>query len=1266
MDIPGVTLDEILAIENFRRKTDGFVYGVLPSSEAYYDSNGNIQGFSVLFCEWLSNLFGFPFVPKFVEWEDYNAALARFDIDFSGIMIATEEQRETYYMTDAIATHVMQCFRLTNSIPLEYIAQLRPLRYVFIEGSSTIEQVSYRLANDAYEVILAKNTDEVHEMLYNGEADAFFNENMMEAAFDTYGDVVASDFFPLIYTPVSLATMNPAMKPVITIVQKALDDGALSYLTVLYNEGQQEYRKHKLYMMLNEEERVYIRDNPVIPFVAEHYNYPISFYNKYENKWEGIYFDVIREITELTGLTFKMVNDQSTEWPELLRLLDTGEAYMISELIPTEDRKLQSLLLANIPTTVDYYALLSKVGTPNITLRDVMDRKIAIPMGTAYAEEFTNWFPNHPNTVEYQSSNESFEALDRGEVDMVISSQRRLLAITNYHEYSSYKANLIFDRISKSYFGFNGNHALLCSLFSKALLSINVHHIADQWMLKTYDYKGKVAQAQRPWLISVSALLLFVIILLFTLYYRNRHEGKHLDALVKKRTVELDGMRLDLLSAVEKAESASNAKSLFLAKMSHEIRTPMNAIIGMAELALREKDFHVIHRHINTIQHSGAHLLSIVNDILDFSKIESGKLQIIHADYHFSSLLNDVINIIKMRVLSSQVNFAVNIDSTIPNMLYGDETRIRQILLNILNNAVKFTEKGYVSLAVTGAAADENTIDLTIVVTDNGIGIREEDMENLFGNFVQLDMGVNRGVEGTGLGLAISRNLAHAMGGDITVSSEYGSGSVFTVRLPQQIRGFEKLALVKNPEKKAVLVFELRVIYAQSIAGTLENLGVGYRLVSGDSEFKLEISTGTWSFAFVASDLYGSVMEICEKYKPLVRTVVLTGAGETVSNRNVTCMIMPIHAISIADMLNGVGDRYAAGDNNMPAIGFTAPDADVLVVDDIDTNLKVAEGLLMPYKMRLCLCKSGMEAIETIKNKKIDVVLMDHMMPEMDGIEAVAHIRVWEKKMQVKNPMPIIALTANAVSGTRKMFLENGFNDYLSKPINTVKLNAVLEKWIPAEKQKKQTEQAAAAKGPDSPPIVIEGLDAQKGIAMLRGNVALYLRTLSIFCREGNDIAAKLKQCLETGNIPLYTTYVHALKSAAANVGALNISNEAKELEMAGKQNDVPFIEKQTAGFLANLTTMLYTISEAISASSGAEKKAAVNEGEVKAELGKLREALTVLDSGNIDKTYENLRQYRHHADIAIPEIGDTIEVILQKVLIGEYDEAISIIDSIA
>ncbi|MDR2870763.1 MAG: response regulator, partial [Deferribacteraceae bacterium] len=572
---------------------------------------------------------------------------------------------------------------------------------------------------------------------------------------------------------------------------------------------------------------------------------------------------------------------------------------------------------------------------------------------------------------------------------------------------------------------------------------------------------------------------------------------------------------------IQSLKVASKTKSDFLAKMSHEIRTPMNAIIGMAEIALREPV--PSREHLFTIKQAGANLLSIINDILDFSKIEAGKMEIVNGDYLMASLVNDVISIIRMRTIDSQVYFVVNIDCNIPSVLYGDEIRIRQILLNLLSNAVKFTKEGYVSLSILAENDEEDSskTTLSMSVADTGMGIKPEDIDKLFKEFTRVELEQNKNVVGTGLGLAITRSLIKMMGGEITLDSEYGAGSTFTVKLPQTIRSEETLAFVEKPEEKQVLVYELRPSYADSIICTIDNLGVECTLVLSADELQKEMETGNYAYVFIATNLYEGVRKL--KFGSEIKIVLLAGFGENIANSGLSILAMPVHSISVANILNGESNSFVYNESSEPITRFIAPEAKILVVDDIDTNLIVAKGLLMPYEMQLTFCNSGADALEAVKHKKFDLIFMDHMMPEMDGIEALTYI----KQNADNRDIPIIALTANAVSGAKEMFMEARFHDFLSKPIDVLKLNNMLEKWLPKAKQIRHIKKVEAA--------------------------AIDPKLMEVFRRDAEKAAITLRQTIDNGDIKLFTITAHAMKSALGNVGEREKAELAFALEKAGQ-----------------------------------------------------------------------------------------------------------------
>ena len=512
-----------------------------------------------------------------------------------------------------------------------------------------------------------------------------------------------------------------------------------------------------------------------------------------------------------------------------------------------------------------------------------------------------------------------------------------------------------------------------------------------------------------------------------------------------------------LIDISERAVAASEAKSAFLSNMSHEIRTPINAMLGLNEMVLRECDDQDILSYSAGINTAGHTLLGIVNDILDFSKIEAGKLETIPTEYNLSSMLNDLVTMVHTRADDKGLAIKVEVDSSIPEKLFGDEIRIKQVITNILTNAVKYTEKGTVTFTVgyerLFPGSDE--IKLIVAVKDTGIGIKKEDMSKLFSEFDRIEEERNRNIEGTGLGMAITQSLLTMMGSSLKVESEYGKGSTFSFEVKQTVIDWKEIGNYESTFKKNAV--------KQS------------------------------------------------SYKAL----------------------------------------------------FIAPEAEILVVDDTPLNLTVFKSLLKKTKVKIDAVDSGDKSIRACCTKVYDIVFMDHMMPEKDGIQTLKELK--GRNDNLNKSTPFVCLTANAISGAKEKYIEAGFNDYLTKPIDSARLEEMLKEYLPGEKVFEAPEDTAVSESGDVIPDFVydlKELDVKSAVEKC-GSQAMYMDILSAFAEMMADCVADAKSFLARGEIRDAGIKIHAVKSELRTIGAYELGNLAQSLETAAEKGDVKYLDEK-------------------------------------------------------------------------------------------------------
>ncbi|MBO6303813.1 MAG: response regulator [Selenomonadaceae bacterium] len=583
----------------------------------------------------------------------------------------------------------------------------------------------------------------------------------------------------------------------------------------------------------------------------------------------------------------------------------------------------------------------------------------------------------------------------------------------------------------------------------------------------------------------------------------------------------------DLKEKAIEAEKANVAKSKFLSNMSHEIRTPINAILGMDEMILRECKDERILEYAENIRSASANLLGIVNDILDFSKIEAGKLDIIPVEYELSSLLNDLVNMVETRAKKKGLAFHIEVPEDIPSVLYGDEIRIKQVVTNILTNAVKYTEQGSVTLKIT-FTKEGDILKSRCSVIDTGIGIKEEDLHKLFRAFERIEESRNRTIEGTGLGMNITERLLALMGSKLEVESVYGKGSAFSFELTQKIVNDAPM-------------------------GRFE-------------------------------DAYRQTLKKRETYKE----------------------------------------------------SFVAPNATILVVDDTAMNLTVVKGLLKATKINIRTAESGYEALKLVTEEKYDIIFLDHRMPGIDGIETLQRMK--ELPNNLNKGVPVVSLTANAVSGAKKIYMDAGFDAYLTKPIDSHQLEGLIIKYLPKDKieiikneenEDKSKSQESETSESNLPKWLyeVEGLDVHQGIVHC-GSEETYLGALTVFAEAIEPGVEEIRRYFETKDYKSYTVKVHALKSTARIIGAKELSERAKRLEDAGNAGYIEEIAEHTPALLSLYESYLQKLSPLLKQGDDADKPE-MPADEVADAFNALKEVAETFDYDSLMMMLDELGNYK-------------------------------------
>ena len=748
---------------------------------------------------------------------------------------------------------------------------------------------------------------------------------------------------------------------------------------------------------------------------------------------------------------------------------------------------------------------------------------------------------------------------------------------------------------------------------------------------------------------------------------------------------------------IKQLEESNRRTEDFMANVSHELRTPINAVTGISAIMLKYEEDPEKVNDLLSIQMAGNRLFNQIEDILDYTEIDAGSITISEENYMVTSIINDIVTEVRLMKRERPIDIVFDIDSAIPSVLIGDGRKLKRILKHLMDNAAKFTKKGGVYVRIY-ALRKSYGINLCVQIRDTGVGIAEEEMGKIKEKFFQSNGGRNRGYGGLGLGLSIAHGMVTAMGGFIQIESTAGVGTTVSLSIPQKVADPSPCMSLDDPDALCVGVYirpekfenpDVRDYYNTMITHMVYGLGMTVHRVFTMDELKRLVSAYRLTHLFIGEEEYSEDPSYIDEVSKSVKIMVTTYSDiVSPANPRLNYIRRPYYTLSVVNNLNSLNssdtDKYE--ERNM-----ICPGVKVLVVDDEPMNLMVAEGIFKAYQMDVTMAGSGMEAIEICKKDEFDLIFLDHMMPGMDGIETLKRLR--KTMMDTGKMHVLIAFTANVVSGAREMFLREGFNEFISKPIEELELKRLLRKVLPQNsivyvddsKAKEPsantkadkpglTEDAAADSVQDIPAekdrdsgnealarLNEKGIVTENGLQYCRGDAEFYKELITKFVTDSGRKMTDIENSYKNEDMKNYQIMVHALKSSSKMVGADALSEMAKSLEFAAKEENTSYIKENHEGLMNKYKETVQDISDVLDLAAPdaqEEKKPAdgieLSRDEFLMHLSELKKGLDTFETNSTEALLAEMNKFVYQGE----PVSKLLDDIRQDVDDFEWESA--------